>query len=553
MPAPSTPAPAFLVKMTLAAVAGIAVLIYGWHLRDALLSDDFLYANWASEGLWTILRRTTIDSYPRMIRPLPGLLWRWSALPVLLHAISLALHIANAWLLSLVLRRAGRPPAVAFLIPILFVAFPLFGEPVIWLSASFDLWACLFALLALLVVAAEGAALWPAVLFVLALLCKESVLPLPALLPLLLPWDKARRATLATAAAAILYLSGRWFLFSGLGGYLDAQGRSLALGIHPADLAKAVLLQLPARLLVPLQGAERSAPWIGIGSAILLLGFALTSGLLRKPASLVRIAAAGLLAVLPVAPVLHLPFDLQGTRLLYFPVAMVLLALGLELSRPAPAFTGVLAAAWIGIACWNGRAWAMASDEVQRTLAVLAKSQAAWPSGAEVWVDAHDTRDGAYVFRNGLPEAARLYGLRRDLIWRRGTVAAEPGAPERLGRDRFEISVEESGVLTDWTACERALRDGRPPSPAGLAVRVSRGSCPGAAKGQLFWTTGPRPRFSTADSRVFALEKDGTALIRLPPDAGKGEPPQIRVDLVECAPTVEVVRLPEECSASLLP
>jgi len=572
-----------------AAVAGIALLLYGRHLRDSLLSDDFLYAQWASEGLRTILRRTTAASNPQMIRPFPGLLWMLSRLPagsVLLHAVSLALHAASAWLLGLLLRRLERPPAVAFLVPILFVSFPLCGEAVIWLSSSFDLWACLFALLTLLAVTAEASALLPALLFAAALLCKESVLPLPALLPLLLPWHKARRPALAMAAVAAIYLGGRFLLFRGLGGYLDAQGRSIALSFRPAGFAKALGFEIPYRVLLPLQGADRFALPILIGMAALLLGLATASGLHRRPAALARIAAVGLLAILPAAPVLNVAIDFQGSRLLYFPLAMLLLALGLELPpppRPALALAGFLAVVWMGLAWRNGGPWTAASDEARRTAAALEQSQAAWPAGAEVWVDVHDTRDGAYVFRNGLSQAARLHGLRSDVVWRRGTVASVSGAVDRLGRDLFEISAGGNAEPVDWTACERALRDGRSlptlttaksaalhpqapgrwlgrrlrvsPSPGGLAVRLSLGDCPGTAglQGQLYWKKDDVPRFTTMDLRAFVLAADGSALVRLPPAAALSRLLEIRADFdaappAGCSPAAALVRLPAECA-----
>lgn len=599
MPSPPPPPPAaarprsdrVALAVTAGLIAAITLLIYGRHLGGSFLADDFLYAQWVSEGLRTILRRTTIDSNPQMIRPLPGLLWTLSRLPagaIVLHAISLALHIANAWLLGLLLRRAERPPAVAFLIPVLFVAFPLFGEPVIWLSSSFDLWSCLFALLALLAAAAEASVLLPALLFAAALLCKESVLPLPALFPLLLPWHKVRRsmaATVAMAGVAVLYLGVRLFLFRGLGGYLDAQGHSIARSFRPAEFARALALEIPYHILLPLQGAGRFALPILAGMAALLLGLVLASGIWRRPAALARLAAVGFLAVAPVAPMLNVTADFQGSRLLYFPVAMLLLALGLNLrepSRPAVALAGVLATVWVGLAWRNGGPWKAASDEARHTLTALARAQTTWPAGAEVWVDAHDTLDGAYVFRNGLFHAAQLYGFRSDIVWRRGTIASGRAAVDRLGRDLFEVSADENGALIDWTACERALRDGRPlqtltaakkaalrprgpsqwlgrrlrvpPSPTGLAVRLSLGDCRGAGalKGQLYWKKDGMPRFSTMDLRAFALGEDGSAVVRLPPEAGWTGHLQMRADFdspppAGCRPAAALVRLPEEC------
>jgi hypothetical protein len=325
---------------------------------------------------------------------------------------------------------------------------------------------------------------------------------------------------------------------------------------------------------------------ITIVSAALLAGFLYASGLWRRPAALARIAAVGLIAILPAAPVLHVEWDHEGARLLYFPVAAVLLALGLELRevrRPAAVLAGALAAGWTAMAMTNGGAWIAASNEVRSTLAAMETAQAGFPAGAEVWVDAHDTRRGAYVFRNGLPEAARQRGLRQDVTWRRGTpAAAGPGIEARLGRDLFAIGGDGSGGVVDCTACETALRAtplrpvatwasperlsgafaAVPSSPGGLAVRLETGSCAGSAgpvTGTLFWRTGDVRPFTMTESRVFSLGRpDGSVVVRLPPETATARRIELRVDLDRalspaCWRSIEVAPLPAACRKSLAP
>jgi hypothetical protein len=551
-----------------AVLASFALLIYGRQLGISFLSDDFVYVQWAAGGVRSLLRWTTIDSTPRMIRPLPAMLWLLASLPgaaFLLHATSFAMHVLNACLIGTLLRREGRPAAVCTLIPFLFVAFPLFAEPVIWPCANYDLWACAAALLAILAATSSTApAAGAAALFALALLCKESVVTLPLLVPLLAPWHRVRRPVVAMAAVAAAYLALRWLLFGGLGGYLDEQGRSLAMSVRPLAFARAVALQLPYRVLMPLPTAGGLAPVITIASVVLLAGLLYASGLWRRPAALARIAAVGLIAILPAAPVLHVEWDHEGARLLYFPVAAVLLALGLELRtmrRPAAVLAGTLAAGWTAMAIANGGAWVAASNEVKSTLAAMEKAQAGFPAGAEVWVDAHDTRRGAYVFRNGLPEAARQRGLRQDVTWRRGTpAAAGPGIEARLGRNLFAIGADERSGVVDWTACETALRAALlrpvatwasperlpgafaavPASPGGIAVRLETGSCAGAAgpvTGTLFWRTDDVRPFTMTESRVFSLTvPDGSVVVRLPPETAAAHRIELRVDLDKVLP-----------------
>ena len=91
----------------------LAALLYGRHLAEGLVADDFEYASWAHAGLGTLLRHVTVDSSPQMVRPLPGLVWTLAALPLgaaLLHGLSVLLHAANGLLIAAsVRRRCPRP------------------------------------------------------------------------------------------------------------------------------------------------------------------------------------------------------------------------------------------------------------------------------------------------------------------------------------------------------------------------------------------------------------------------------------------------------------
>ena len=148
--------------------------------------------------------------------------------------------------------------------------------------------------------------------------------------------------------------------------------------------------------------------------------------------------------------------------LLYFPVAAALLVLGLHLHgspRPALGVAGVLVFWWAVCAALNARSWHEAHLIAERTLAAMKEAEGRFPPGATVFVDTLDAEEGAYVFRNGLREAARLRHFRADLAWQRGTAAlvGSPEAPQRLGIDLFELGATRAGRTIDWTACERSL------------------------------------------------------------------------------------------------
>jgi hypothetical protein len=181
-------------------------------------------------------------------------------------------------------------------------------------------------------------------------------------------------------------------------------------------------------------------------------------------------------------------------------------------------------------------------------------------------VDAPDTYQGAYVFRNGLAEAAELAGLRRDLYWRRGTIAL-------LGPDagrELDVRVFEIGVEGDWTACERDLftlpRQGTPLSfvPASAQSRVSipvsiaetgchsvtlSTSC-GENTGTMFWKTTDKAPFTTMRSRGLRLSGEPLP-VRL---SGLGSLSKLwlRIDLdrpmaTACWGPVELGRCPASC------
>jgi hypothetical protein len=462
----------------------LVALLYGRHLAEGLLADDFLYARWARQGWGELLRHVTVASRPQMIRPLPGLLWgltRSPAGPFLLHTLSLLLHLGNGLLLAAFLRRRGVRDQVALAAAALFLAFPLFAEPVLWASASFDLWACLFAL-AVLVVVAGGDEPWRAAvaagLFLLALLSKESILPLPFLLPLLLPWRQVRRAVPAMVLVAGSYLLFRFALFRGPGGYLGDDGASLLFRLKLLPTLRAVLLRLPLRIFVPVKRPGDLMPLFALLSALLLGGvLAVLGNLAPRPrlrALLLAAAAVGL-ALLPILPIFSLGVDQEDSRMIYFPVAVGLLAVAahgvgdLRLPRVSRwAFAGLLLF-WSVATLWNGRAWTAAAVEVSRTRAALADLAPRLPPGSQVVVAGHDTWRGAFAWRNGLAAAAEIDGLPGGHTWILGTAAAVENPGPALGRSLFEVGIERSGgrgAGLDRTACARALLvPSMPPMP----------------------------------------------------------------------------------------
>ncbi len=579
--APRLPA-AWVGRLLLAAPALLAVALYARSLGCGFLADDFLYLHWARIGVATLLRRVTVDSQPQMIRPLPAAGWLLGGLPggaALLHGIAVALHAAAGLLVAAIVRRqaaGGRLPAAAreswrrgATCGCLFVAFPLFAEPVMWLSAGPDLWACALALAAVWVVRRgedrAGAAAAAGGLFALALLAKESAIGLPLVVALLWPWREVRRCVAVMAGVAGGYLAVRLAIFAGPGGYLGAGGRSLLWSLAPRELVWNLALRLPFRILVPWKRASALAfaePAAALVSAVLLaplLWWRLAPAPAVRPADagaarpgLRRLAAAlcpalaVAAALAPAVPFLHLEVDQENSRLLYFPVAVLALACGLRARPDSPWVRRAaiaLACYWSLATLWNGRAWAEASWEVDHTLAAMARIAPGAPAGATIFVAGHDTWRGAFTWRNGIADAAAWKGLRPDLHWFLGTVAGVDRPEEALGTSLFEIGIDAAGRAVDWTPCARELlappvrllarwplsggdadgsgkaaaqADGHDPvTPvlalpglmAAIEVRLELGSArpPAAVPGRLFWLPNARARYDTSESAPFFL------------------------------------------------
>jgi hypothetical protein len=562
----------------------LVAVLYGRHLGEGLLADDFLYARWARQGWGVLLRHVTVSSTPQMIRPLPGLLWeltRSPAGPLALHALSLLLHLGNGLLLAAFLRRRGVGNQAALAVAALFLAFPLSTEPVIWASASFDLWACLFALAALVVVARGeeslplGRAALAAGLFLLALLCKESVLPLPFLLPLLLPWRQARPPAFAMILVVGVYLIFRFALFHGPGGYLGDNGSSLLFSLKVLPTLRSIFLRTPLRLFVPFKRAGALTPLFALLSA-LLLGAVLAPWLreirdLRDRAlgAPLRAAAAFGLTLLPVLPIFSLGIDQEGSRMIYFPAAIGLAACGLGVSRlprlpqtSRYALAGLLVY-WSAATLWNGRAWTAAAAEVSRTRAALAELTPRLPTRSQVVVAGHDSWQGAFAWRNGLTAAAVVDGLPGGHLWTLGTAAVVEDPAPWLGRNLFEAGFGASGELRDRTACAQALLASPGSLPTSLASwPVAAGPDPGGDPvtevvlpvAPLVPPTGDlavrlrlgacRPRAATSGtlSWLFADSRKFEATDALPFVVGPRTPPEVVIHLFSPVPPLPHTR-----------
>ena len=551
----------------------IAVLLYGSHISDGFLSDDYLYISWASESVGKLLAKVTSESYPRMIRPVAALPWamaKGAHAAAILHALSILLHATNAFLIALIIRKRTGQELQPYLWASLYLVFPLFAEPVVWLSASFDLWATVFSLAAIYFWQSDCSAklriVFGSSAFAFALLSKESIVLLPLILLILLPKERARTAFLFTASLVAAYFLSRFVIFHGLGGYEDSTGRTLAASFNLKEFLRAVCLQLPYRVLAPMKRSGSFALlFVSISGAIVVL-LALTIGIKNKIKQSGLALVAFMLALLPAAPIFHIEADHEGTRLLYFPIAILVVMLGiaeLRIKRIGNAISVVLIIFWAMISVINGRSWSKASIQRDYALNAMRSSQERFNSNSTVMVDSYDTFHGAYVFRNGLKQAAEYTGLRSDIDWRRGTVA-QLGTVDakQLGDTIYEIGYSKQGKLIDWTACQREARINDLPVimsaqfkdiagaqdpvitivspwlnaaalPQQMFLSFEVAQCNLMQyEGTVYWRNAKQDKFTVTDERKFKIDNAGerSCLIRLPSMEDNAKEVQFRFD-----------------------
>lgn len=404
-----------------------AAMAFAWSVRLGPLSDDFVLRAWAVAGDWTP------EGWP-FLRPVPLALWQaifaaglsWPAL----HALNVLVHVLNSALVGYIGHRWLGPRA-GLAAGLLFAAFPASTEAVAWSAGIFDLvaTACVLAAIALVLRGPSTAhRIAGLVLICLAgLLSKESAIAIPALLLLSMMMERQSRGTrvrivpVAVALAlAAAFAAGRLAVSPAAAGHL---GNVPLESRHLKDL----LLRPFAGLAVPFRTSE------GIGTDAFVAALAV---LILIAITVVRVArtrgggaASGDAAAL--APALlfgagwilassfwllrqfYVSPLLEGSRYLYLPCVGFAIAAGAALAgRPSGRFVRTGAGALVVLLGLYGarlhserRVWLEAAatrETVLSHVAGMAKSRACRTVSVE---GAPDSREGVYVFREGLAEA----------------------------------------------------------------------------------------------------------------------------------------------------
>ncbi len=395
-----------------------AAILYAPALSLGLLSDDYVLRAVGRTGEAWLFREG------RFYRPLASLLLAELS-PGLLHALSVTLHGANAWLVLCLGAAMETHKGVALAGAGLFLTFPAAVEAVAWCSGIQDVLLTTTALLFVLVWRTNQSMLSSALialgLQLFALTTKETAAAFPLLglvLWALSPRIAARRVVLLTCVAGLAVTTyaacrlsagelpigsaqppSRWLLKEI---FVRTFG-ALAVPWHEALGLAGLGLGIVVGILLPLVLATNAQVWPGA-----------RSGLWRS----IRLSAWVVASVAPVYSLLFVARNLEGSRYVYLAAAgwSLLLAelVGTALASYAWGRRAAIAAttAWMvaGVAATRAHLgpWQEAARVRDRVLRSAESALRGASCEAAIFQDVPDNVEGAYVFRNGLSEALGL-------------------------------------------------------------------------------------------------------------------------------------------------
>jgi hypothetical protein len=398
-----------------------AVVLFAPALRLGFLSDDFVLIARATR------RAMASWSEDWYFRPLPLLLWRGMAWLVpspagSLHLLNVVLHGVNAVLVAFLGRRLGLAVEPAIVAALLFVAYPASPEAVAWCSGIQDVLLTTAALASVLALARGShrrtagvhALAWLAV----GLATKETAVVMPVLW-LAAAWSprEPRARPKAAVILAGLALSGSYALWHLLGGKVPA-----AYAQAPSQYVIKELLVRPfATLGAPWSGTllERwpSLLMLSIGGLGLLLLVAAAHWSRNASAfqRALRLTVWILVSIAPVYGYMFVASDLQGSRYTYLSEvgwAILLADLVFALATLLPmgriaSWTVVVTMLLLSVLAlrFHLGAWQAAAVLRDRVLESVAQARARDRCASNVFEGSPDSVQGAYVFRNGFPEA----------------------------------------------------------------------------------------------------------------------------------------------------
>lgn len=393
---------------------GLAAALYFPMLSIGLLSDDFVLITRAQAGVLA-------DPAWDYLRPLPLAIWRGlsgvagsNAAPVVLHALNIGLHGVNAWLTGILATRFGFSQRSAFVAAIAFLVLPSSVEAVAWASGVFDVLlvtVTLAACVALTTISESGPRTILVVLLIAgALMTKETAVVLPALLAVAAycsPQMNLRRAAMPivlSAGLVVLYLSIRM-----IAGFAAAPPSDNLSGYALKEIASRPFGTLGLPFHVEFVTSYSWIPFVfaACWPALFIWSAVRWPNARNDAGRILALAAWILISILPLATMLFISDDLQGSRYLYLgSVAWSIMLAGLVRSIRQPLRFWVLVpivAVFVIATRAHQSPWTAAALERDRVLAAYRLSELTCVP--ETVRRLPDHVQGAYVFRNGFVEA----------------------------------------------------------------------------------------------------------------------------------------------------
>lgn len=488
----------FLLLFLLFLLVNLAV--YGNVLRSYFLSDDYrLIGRAVDHGL--------LWGFRRFLRPVLVLsfvadLKLWQLEPLGYHLTNLFLHTANGLLLVVLsvslLGTVPMPRRHVFLISalagLLFLALPSHTESVSWISGRSDLLATGFMLASLIAYCVfcqsrrSRILLLALVSFTLALLTKESAVSLPFVIllctiPFAVPCDSnTRLLSLATAPLLFFAVLAPYAVlrYAWVGELVGGYGPKAHLTFDTSLILYKTICMALRTFLPPMsdrfaelvQANAYLSPMRGAALALLLSFLVISLSRLltafrtaisptpRRLALLIMLLAAAYWVTAPMLGTVGVSLtDTQGERFLYTPSVFASIAVVYALSLAGRVWLlAVPGALGIAILCAVqthrvNENWRIAG-ELSRA---LVHDLAAHAQRTQMLlINVPDNYNGAYVLRNGLDEAVRIFGRAGHVRAVKGLsfhgvrsiqagaiVSVDPGSPGsyrlRLSGDRAEI------------------------------------------------------------------------------------------------------------------
>lgn len=334
-------------------VVAVTAVIYGPTITDYPVQDDFGVLALLSSKPASYFPRWFVSTWmdgiwgytPDEVRPFPALSYQLTTAAGATstfanHAVNIALHAANGWLVLLVgMEAVGLSVGAAAVAALAFAVLPIQTESVAWITGRVDSLPALFYVAGFLAWVrwrkAGGPARYLSALgcLFLALFSKQNTI---TFVPALVAWDvlvhgerpwagrgaftAAVRVHLPFVALTVAYLGLRYVLFG-------AVVREDTLAAQPMEVLVQMLRHHAERLVLGSLTAARAGGWTiaACGAVIVALGVALSSGSRsRAVRALVFCLAWILLGLAPVAVAGY-----ESPRHVYLASAGWVLALGL--------------------------------------------------------------------------------------------------------------------------------------------------------------------------------------------------------------------------------